>query len=404
MTGLTLPFCRQPAWSPRERCGVSKPRRSFQRVGYRLSREGQLWIALAFILGLIGWYKKINVTLLVSYTMAGLLIVNAVLARLHARRIRSVREPLNPVFANETAHAVIRVSNRYARSGNVEVIDTLAGRSVRWFLHGGLADSREVLHQPRLRLSRGRYRCDPLLVISGFPFGLIEYGMTMLPDDREQVVLPARGEVDVEGLRRWLARSGGEAGQRRQPLRRVTSDHADVRGVRPYRPGDSIRWIHWRTTARRGEPMVREYDEPPSPAILLVVDPWLPANPSDEDFRRLEATLELAASIAVAMGRDDASRLTLLVPGLESMARPHAPAKNTLLGTLISLADVVGSPEVSVPTLNLRTARTTARLLVSSRPRSPLLESLSRQAGRPFLFLDAESPPPWYLSPSPTRR
>lgn len=368
------------------------------RTGYRLTSEGQLWIGFALTLALIGWYKKINIILLVSYTMVGLLLVNLVLARLHSRRTRAVRVHLPPVFANQMAQAAITVSDRHERAASVQVVDTAAGASVRWFLHGH-SDSKAVLHQPRAMPGRGRYRCDPLLVISGFPFGLVEHSTRMRADDSEQVVLPARGSIDVTGFRRWLARAGGEAGQRRRPLRRITSDQADVRGVRPFRPGDSLRWIHWRTTARRGEPMVREYDVPPSPALLLVVDPWLPAQPGEADLRNLEAALELAATISAAVCEEDASRLTLIVPGLEA-AKVSGSTPAALLGALTPLADVHGSPEVASPALRPGRAQSTARLVVSSRPNSPLIERLSRQTGRLFLGLDSTAPPPWYLSPA----
>jgi hypothetical protein len=60
---------------------------------------------------------------------------------------------------------------------------------------------------------------------------------------------------------------------------------ADFYGIRSYRPGDSARWIHWRTTARVGTPMVREFEEPPQDHITVVLDALLPDT---------EATLQAA--------------------------------------------------------------------------------------------------------------
>ncbi len=36
----------------------------------------------------------------------------------------------------------------------------------------------------------------------------------------------------------------------------------DVRGVREWRPGDAVRHVHWRSTARTGRLTVLEYGEP----------------------------------------------------------------------------------------------------------------------------------------------
>ena len=45
-----------------------------------------------------------------------------------------------------------------------------------------------------------------------------------------------------------------------------------VRSVRPYVPGDPARLVHWPTSARRGELVVREYEPPPALGVALVVD------------------------------------------------------------------------------------------------------------------------------------
>jgi len=45
-----------------------------------------------------------------------------------------------------------------------------------------------------------------------------------------------------------------------------------VRAVRPYVPGDPARLVHWPTSARRGELVVREHEPPPALGVALVVD------------------------------------------------------------------------------------------------------------------------------------
>jgi uncharacterized protein (DUF58 family) len=62
-----------------------------------------------------------------------------------------------------------------------------------------------------------------------------------------------------------------------------------VRTVRPYAPGDAARLVHWPTSARRGEIVVREHEPPPALGVALVVDLRGP-------------TPEAAASIAAGIG------------------------------------------------------------------------------------------------------
>ena len=45
-----------------------------------------------------------------------------------------------------------------------------------------------------------------------------------------------------------------------------------VRGVRPYVPGDALRRVHWRTSARVGELMVKEVEDTDSPRLVIALD------------------------------------------------------------------------------------------------------------------------------------
>lgn len=64
-----------------------------------------------------------------------------------------------------------------------------------------------------------------------------------------------------------------------------------VRTVRPYVPGDPARLVHWPTSARRAELVVREYEPPPALGVALVVDMRGP---------HPEATASRAAGIGIA--------------------------------------------------------------------------------------------------------
>ena len=64
-----------------------------------------------------------------------------------------------------------------------------------------------------------------------------------------------------------------------------------VRAVRPYVSGDPARLVHWPTSARRGELVVREYEPPPALGVALLVDLRGP---------RPEAIASRAAGIGVA--------------------------------------------------------------------------------------------------------
>jgi uncharacterized protein (DUF58 family) len=99
------------------------------------------------------------------------------------------------------------------------------------------------------------------------------------------------------------------AGRRYQPggipLSSHTGDAVEFVGTREYREGDPIRNIHWRSWARRGEPVVKEYQEEYFCRIALVLDTFLPVRPSAADRRGFEASISLLASIADHFSRGE---------------------------------------------------------------------------------------------------
>jgi hypothetical protein len=216
------------------------------------------------------------------------------------------------------------------------------------------------------------------------------------------LVLPACGSIDPDGLSRWYFRQSSGTDVGRKVLRRTTTEQADVRGIRPYRPGDSIRAIHWRSSARRGELMVREYDKAPVPDLVLVVEPWLPENPSEGQRKSLEAALSLTATIAINWAKLFGTKLTFALAGDPDTVRTVEPTDLNIREALLPLASVTGN-DAFVP-LNRevfgRSFSRAARLVVSSRANSPHAALLTRSTGQLFILVSPENQIPWYHPPS----
>jgi len=91
-------------------------------------------------------------------------------------------------------------------------------------------------------------------------------------------------------------------------------------GVREYRPGDSLRRIHWRSSARHGELVVREYEPPGVQTLGIFCDP----NPAGPDVA--DQVARLAASEAWDCIRNG-GRVILWGPGLA----PSSPGETRSL-------------------------------------------------------------------------
>ena len=112
---------------------------------------------------------------------------------------------------------------------------------------------------------RGRYLLGPLTVRSGDPLGIFELSRT-LPQTNTILVYPAT--VDVHGFRLPEGQMpGGEAARTRTHY--LTTN---VSTVRDYAPGDSFNRIHWRSTARKGQLIVKEFELDPTSDVWILLD------------------------------------------------------------------------------------------------------------------------------------
>jgi uncharacterized protein (DUF58 family) len=352
----------------------------------------------AVLIGALAWFKSINLVLIIVYAMLLLLVLNGLLAWLAVRRTRAARVAILPVFAGERAECGVTVTNGSAHPVTVTAEDR-AGTGANTFLVYRLPSGQTFACTAwREFPTRGRFG-GPVALSSGFPFGFLECERPGT-SDCEIVVLPRLGYAEPDGLRRWVFRSIGSDDRARRVLRRVTTDHAEVRGVRPYRTGDALRDVHWRTTARRGEPMVREYDAAPSPELVLVIEPWLPDAPEPGDHNRLERALSLAATVAVTWRRAFDSPVLVVVPGRVPVVSTAA-SEEDLRAALTPLADVVGGGAAEAlpgDAFDRHLARG-ARVVVSSRSNTPYAAALARSTGKPFAAMAPDDRLPWYMPP-----
>lgn len=112
---------------------------------------------------------------------------------------------------------------------------------------------------------RGEFQLGPMTFVSGDPFGLYTSERKVNATSRV-IVYPQTIGVAHFGLPMGVL-SGGDA--QRQRTHNVTTNAA---GVREYASGDSFNRIHWKTSARRDELVVKEFELDPLVDIWLFVD------------------------------------------------------------------------------------------------------------------------------------
>src|SRR5256884_2281354 len=151
---------------------------------------------------------------------------------------------------------------------------------------------------------RGRYEVGPLVVRLTDPFGLCELSRAF-PTVDHLTVTPT--VVPLPGIRLTADYSG--TGDSR--TRSVAVHGEDDAATREYRHGDDLRRVHWRSTARVGELMVRREEQPWESRATLVLDVRKHAHPGEGPIASFEWAVSAVASIAVHL-RENGYKLRLV--------------------------------------------------------------------------------------------
>jgi hypothetical protein len=156
-------------------------------------------------------------------------------------------------------------------------------------------------------LRRGVVKLTGLTIARPDPFGFFNACMTVwLP--QSLLVLPKRFDlppIGLSGNRRY--QSGGVA------LASTVGDSEEFVSMRDYRPGDSPRKIHWKSWAKTGKPIVKEYQDEFFVRHALILDTFQNTDHSEI----LEEAVSIAASFACEIQTQE-SLLDLMFVGLEA--------------------------------------------------------------------------------------
>ncbi len=229
-------------------------------------------------------------------------------------------------------------------------------------------------------LPRGRYTFEDARALIEDPFGLA----------REEVVLRERAAVlmhprvvELDVL--FSDGAGASFGGRRLLLRRTAG--FDVHSVREYEHGDSLRRVHWPSTARRGELMVKELEDSPREEVAVVLD-GAPSPLFDLEARitgslvRGQARRGRAALLVVtglveqqlhvrSLAGDWRAALDLLAAAEPARGRPVEAVVGTIAAPELVLVTAALTPRLAERLLQLAAAHRRVSLVLAQARRAP---------------------------------
>jgi uncharacterized protein (DUF58 family) len=235
-----------------------------------------------------------------------LLVVLPLFSALAAGRARyrlSCNRSVSPprVAAGQTAQVLLRLENvSRLPTGLLLAEDTVPyalGTPPRYVLNGIERGGTRELSYPLRSDLRGKFEVGPLEIRIADAFGLVELGRSF-SSRTTFVVTPkvvALPRAVVSGS--WLGDGDGRAAAA------AAAGEDDV-VPRAYRDGDELRRVHWRSTARYGELMVRREEQQWRNRALLLLDTRRGAHSGTGPTSSFEFAVSAAASIGVHLARE----------------------------------------------------------------------------------------------------
>jgi uncharacterized protein (DUF58 family) len=289
-------------------------RRGFARYRERWPVEGRMYLLITFVIFIGALVGRSNPLLMVFALLAGPYVINAWISFVSVKGLSATRRAPVRVMAGEPTSVELALGNRkrWLSAWGIIVRDTISDPVERLeaeVLVPRVPPRAERRAHYRLRLAhRGRYQLGPLRINSRFPLGLVERGLTVAATD-SILVYPRLGRLTAS----WT--------QQLQMATELVPDMTPRSGpfndefhqLREYRPGDDPRAIHWRTSARRNELMVREFRESRDRDLVVLLDAWLPDRPAPVDREQVELAISFAATVCVHHLRNSRDSQVVLV-------------------------------------------------------------------------------------------
>ena len=259
--------------------------RGWRRI--RFTVGGAVFSAGSLAIGLAAVNTGNNLLFLLFGAMLGFIVLSGWLSERVLRQLEIVRRTPRGITVEKPLRITYYVTNhkRWFPTLAVYLIET--GLPEPAFVGRVGAGESVTVDSRNHFVQRGVYSLETLTLSTSFPFGLftkerdipLPGELVIWPRSNRTVRLPA--PPGGRGRLQFSESSGGAPGAR-----------GEYRGLREYRVGDDPRDIHWRTTAKVGTPVTKEYDQDTSETVRICLDTR--GEPGDA----AEAAIEVAAAVA----------------------------------------------------------------------------------------------------------
>jgi uncharacterized protein (DUF58 family) len=259
------------------------------RRSLRLTSEGVRFLLFTVGIGVAAVNTGNNLFYLLLAMMLSLIVVSGLLSEQCVRRLNFHRHVPDLIMANEPTMVTVSLTNRsrWLPSFSIRLLDVAYGQDLDrgLFVDHVPAQRSTLLSYPILAATRGRLRLEGIRAETLFPFGLfLKRALYEVP--AEIPVSPPIRPLSLRFVDELVSEGQGLSLPRR-------GHGTQLYNLRVYRPGDDSRAIHWITTARTSNLIVRETEAEDQRRITIVLSTVAP----DDEEALFERSVTLVASL-----------------------------------------------------------------------------------------------------------
>jgi uncharacterized protein (DUF58 family) len=393
------------------------------RQRFRLTRLGLHFLFVATFTMIGGALRGFNLLLVLSGLLIGALLVQWRASRWGIESSLVTRRLPVEAFAGSRFRVHYRVRNisRLLPVWTIRIDDRITALSGgEWSSAGcgvGVIGPAETVttNYDCVVSKRGIYKFGPIQVSTSFPFSLF-LARRIVGEDSRLHVFPRLLTLRKGWQQLLETKQGGAA----SVARRSGPHEGDFFGLREWQTGDNPRWIHHRTTARVGEPIVRQFEQQRRFDACLLVDCCDNGEGPDSD-RCVETAISFAATLIAFSNGSPANQLVLAVADMGARvvaAGRHGGGKRQML-QLLAEATPTSAPRLVVAIERAILAAGHAKDLVVISPRSlhevmeaddtdgrqlgRHLQTWVRRGGLRWINVAAGEVRDWIVDPLPTQ-
>lgn len=227
---------------------------------------------------------------------------------------------------------------------------------------------------------RGKYIMGPATVSTNFPLGLVS-GTYKALNETEVYVGPRIGRLTPVWHQRVRSLAAGtQSAQRRRGL-----EQDQFYALRPWKSGDSISSIHWRSSAKLGDLIVKQYDQQGDRDFALLFDCWCPPTSDDGNLPQelanhtdVESGASCTATILAELEHFIKGQVAVALCGNESKTVVANAQSQLLSDVMKELAIIKPSSDNKIETALFEMASAasagTPLIVISTRPRPDFAE------------------------------